>query len=202
MTQADLNLTKSIYYLPGHGGRLETGLGEALLSRGFNVSGRETIGEFKKLSFGEQVALVAQDLTSAHWHQDARVVANSFGAYLFLHAQELIKPYIGRVLLLSPIVGEFSNEDTRTGFIPPRADKLQKLAGGGVYPVPTHCEIHVGEHDWQSNPDNVIEFASLLGLSVTVVPNAGHMLDKSYVSALLDRWLSSAANWPCSNALD
>ena len=37
----------SIYYLPGHGGRLGTGLGEGLLSRGFDVAGRETVGEFK-----------------------------------------------------------------------------------------------------------------------------------------------------------
>ena len=50
----------SIYYLPGHGGRLGTGLGEGLLSRGFDVAGRETVGEFKDLPFNEQVALVAQ----------------------------------------------------------------------------------------------------------------------------------------------
>ena len=41
MTQSN---PKTIYYLPGHGGRLGTGLGEALLSRGYNVSGRETVG--------------------------------------------------------------------------------------------------------------------------------------------------------------
>jgi hypothetical protein len=47
----------------------------------------------------------------------------------------------------------------------------------------------VGEHDWQSNPANVAAFGKQLGLAVTVVPQAGHMLPKSYVSALLDRWL-------------
>ena len=154
--------------------------------------GRETVGEFRYLSFSEQIALVAQDLSTKYWHEDAKVIANSFGAYLFLHAQELMEPYIGRVLLLSPIVGEFSNDDTKMGFIPPRADKLQKLAGSGAYPISKHCEIHVGAQDWQSNPGNVIKLAGLLGLPVTVVPNAGHMLGKSYVSALLDRWLSSS----------
>ncbi len=39
------------------------------------------------------------------------------------------------------------------------------------------------------NPRNVTELAQHLGLAVTVVPNAGHMLDKGYVAALLDRWL-------------
>ena len=180
---------RSIYYLPGHGGHIGTGLGEALRSRGLDVVGRETVGDFKKLPFEEQIALVAQDLTASHWHADDRVIANSFGAYLFLHAQELMPPYIGKVLLLSPIVGEFWNEDTMMGFSPPRSGALLELAEGGTYPVPKCCEIHVGELDWQSNPRNVTELAQHLGLAVTVVPNAGHMLDKSYVAAVLDRWL-------------
>jgi hypothetical protein len=49
--------------------------------------------------------------------------------------------------------------------------------------------VHVGEHDWQSNPVHVAAFGKQLGLAVTIVPQAGHMLGKSYVSALLDRWL-------------
>jgi hypothetical protein len=38
----------------------------------------------------------------------------------------------------------------------------------------------------KSNPENVTKFASLLGLPVTVVPNAGHQLPKEYVSLLLE----------------
>ena len=180
---------KTIYYLPGHGGRLGTGLGEALLGRGYDVSGRETVGEFKDIPFSQQIAIIAEDLKTHYWHEDARVIANSFGAYLFLNAQTLMKPYVGEVLLLSPIVGEFSNEDNGLGFIPPHSGRLAQLAEAGTYPVPLHCEIHVGEHDWQSNPTNVIKLAALWGLSATVVPGGGHMLDKRYVSAVLDRWL-------------
>jgi alpha-beta hydrolase superfamily lysophospholipase len=171
------------------GGRLDTGLGQALLSRGFEVAGRELYGEFRKLDFQHQVDLVAEDLQSHFWQEEARVIANSFGAYLFLHAQVQMKPYIGRVILLSPIVGEFSNEDTRMNFVPPRADKIQQLAEAGSFPIPIHCEVHVGSDDWQSNPVNVTAFGSMLGIPVTVVPNAGHMLPKEYVGNLLARWL-------------
>jgi len=180
---------ETIYYLPGHGGHLETGLGAALLSRGYNVTGRQTIGDFKAIPFSEQIAMIADDLTANYWYESARVIANSFGAYLFLHAQTLMKPYVGKVLLLSPIVGEFSNEDLRMGFIPPFARRLTQLAERGTYPTPRQCEIHVGELDWQSNPSNVMRLAELLGLRATVVPEGGHMLDKRYVSALLDGWL-------------
>jgi hypothetical protein len=185
-------MTKTIYYLPGHGGRLHTGLGEGLISRGFDVSGRETVGEFRSLPFQEQIEAVADDLSTLYWSEGHRVVCNSFGCYLFLHAQTLMKPYVGKVLLLSPIVGQFSDdENSGLGFIPPRADRLAMLAESGTYPVPTQCEIHVGEFDWQSNPANVTHLASLLGLSVTVVPRGEHMLGKTYVSAVLDKWLSS-----------
>ena len=182
-------MIKSVYYLTGMGGRLETGLGQALLAKGFDLTGRELIGEFRQLSFNEQVETVANDLKSNFWDKDAQVVANSFGAYLFLHAQAQLAPYPGKAILLSPIVGEFANQETEMNFIPPHSDQLLELAKTGSYPAPLNCEIHVGSNDWQSNPSNVELFGSLTGLKVTVIPEAGHMLPKEYVSKLLDKWL-------------
>jgi hypothetical protein len=147
------------------------------------------LGGFKDIPFSEQAAIIAEDLSSHFWKEEALVIANSFGAYLFLHAQTQMKPFIGKVLLLSPIVGEFTAEDVQTSFIPPRAGQLQRLALEGSFPKPERCEIHVGELDWQSIPAKVQKFAELVGLAVTVVPGDGHMLSKPYVSALLDRWL-------------
>ena len=180
----------TIYYLPGRGGRLDAGLGTALVERNLLVSGRETIGDFASLIFQEQIELVAQDIQANFWHQEAKILANSFGAYLFLHAQTIMPAYLGKVLLLSPIVGEFSNNETGTHFVPPRSRKLKELAQAKKYPTPQSCEIHVGEQDWQSNPEHVCEFGKLLNISVTVVPRAGHMLPKEYVTTVLDQWLS------------
>ena len=183
-------MSSEVYYLTGMGGRLDSGLGQALLGKGLDVKGRELVGEFRQLDFQQQVDVVVSDLQSNFWKEEARVIANSFGAYLFLHAQAQMEPYIGQVLLLSPIVGEFSNEDTRMNFIPPRADKLQQLAEKGVFSIPKYCQVHVGSEDWQSNPTNVSAFGSMLGIPVTVVPNAGHMLPKEYVGVLLDSFLA------------
>ena len=104
-------MNKAIYLLCGHGGRITNGLGQELSRRGYDVVGRETVGDFKRLDFNEQVAMIAEDLKANFWHEDARVIANSYGAYLFLHAQAMMDAFIGKVMLLSPIVGEFSNED-------------------------------------------------------------------------------------------
>lgn len=183
------NMPASIYFLPGHGGRITNGLGQAIARRGFDVVGRETVGDFKKLGFDTQVETVANDLKANFWHADARVVANSYGGYLLLQALSLCKPYPGKLLLLSPIVGEFSSEQIRMGFIPPYAKRLYELASKGSFPAPRHCEIHVGSDDWQSIPDNVTAFAIWVNAQVTVVEGAGHGLPKEYVSTVLDRWL-------------
>lgn len=183
-------MTNLVYFLPGHGGRITNGLGQELSRRGFDVVGRETVGDFKKLDFDEQVAIIAEDLKANFWHEDARVIANSYGAYLFLHAQSMMDAFIGKVILLSPIVGEFSNEDIRMCFIPPYSKRLIELASSRSYPRLKQCEIHVGSEDWQSNPQNVTAFADLLALNVHVVQNGGHKLPKDYVSDLLDKWLA------------
>lgn len=179
-------MTKTIYYITGMGGRLDKGLGRGLLDRGFNLKGRELYGDFKKYDFQLQIDLIAKDLTSHFWDEDCCVIANSFGAYLFLNAQAQMKPYVGRVILLSPIVGEFSNDEALMTFVPPRAGRLYELAKNGEFHSPKNCEIYVGDADWQSNPKNVEKLGEMLGIKVNIVPNAGHMLPVSYVGKLLD----------------
>ena len=33
-----------------------------------------------------------------------------------------------------------------------------------------NCEVDVGEHDWQANPDEVLKLASRVGFEVNIVP--------------------------------
>lgn len=183
------DVTKTIYYLPGNGGQLHTGLGEGLTSRGWNVTGRATVDDFRAMRFDDQVDTVAADLRDHFWHPQAQVVGNSFGAYLFLHAQARLPAFPGRVLLLSPIIGSFEYEPSSQVIMPPRCEDLQALVASGRFPVPRQCEIHVGEDDWQSVPASVLAFGAKTGIAVTVAPGRGHMLGKDYVGSLLDQWL-------------
>lgn len=98
-------------------------------------------------------------------------------------------PYIGRLLLLSPIVGDFNTEGARVGFVPPRSEVLLQLSQSKQFPKPLNSEIHVGVDDWQSNPVNVRAFAEPLNINVTLVNGRGHDLGKDYVGPLLDSWL-------------
>ena len=181
----------TIYYLPGRGGRLHAGLGRAIYDRGFDITGRETVGTFSELVFSEQVDTVAQDLRAHFWDESARVIANSFGAYLFLHAQSGLSAFPGSVLLLSPIVGGCFDDSVGMGFVPPLPDKLFQLAHNGSMPTPRWCEMHVGDQDWQCNPEKVCALGALIGVSVSVVPDTGHSLGQRYVAEVLDRWLQA-----------
>ena len=95
-------------------------------------------------------------------------------------------PFPVKVLLLSPILGEFKDDATSRGFIPLRAGKLMRLAREGSYPAPLRCAIHVGSEDWQSQPEVVTQFGKLTGIGVTVAQGRGHDLGKDYVGLLLD----------------
>ena len=179
-----------MYYLPGWSGQLHTGLGQGLLSRGFDVTGRETRDVFKDMDFSDQVATVQDDLRAQFWASDSIVIGNSFGGYLFLNAQAGLPPYPGKVLLLSPIVGGFADESTGRMFSPPKDGFIRSLAENGTFPAPLNCEVHTGEQDWQSHPELVGSFFGLLGIGVAVAKNRGHMLGEDYVSPVLNKFLT------------
>jgi hypothetical protein len=180
-----------VYYLPGRGGEISTGLGQGLLDRGCSIAGREIRGAFLKLTFQQQLDAICTDLQDEFWNADANLVAVSYGCYLFLHAQLNMPPFPGRVLLLSPVLGRAHASEVGVGFIPPRADQLSESTSRHEFPRLNQAEIHVGSEDWQSNPDAVRSFGEHTSIPVTVVEGKGHMLGVDYVGSLLDRWLGS-----------
>lgn len=182
----------AVYYLPGRGGEITTGLGQGLLDRGYSVTGRETRGAFLKLNFQKQLDAIRNDLQGEFWREDAKLVAVSYGCYLFLHAQLGMPAFPGSVLLLSPVVGGAFSDTAGVGFVPPRADQLGHAVARRRFPRLGQAEIHVGSEDWQSSPEAVCAFGERVSVPVTVVEGKGHMLGVDYVGPLLDRWLGEA----------
>jgi hypothetical protein len=87
------------------------------------------------------------------------------------------------------MVGDFASEKTGTTFSPPRPTWLRELAEAGEFDVSQNCEIHIGEHDWQSIPKNVQHLGLSTGIQVNVVPNRSHELGKDQVGSILKRWV-------------
>ncbi len=102
----------------------------------------------------------------------------------------MLAPFPGKVVLLSPIVGEFGDTDQEMNFIPPYAERLFNLIDANQMTTPVNAEIHTGELDWQSNPATVKKLGEALSIPVHIVSGAGHGLPKEYVSNVLDRFLN------------
>lgn len=134
-------MSNTVYYLPGRGGEITTGLGQGLLDRGFSVTGRETRGVFLKLTFQQQLDAIRGDLQGGFWQEDAKLVAVSYGCYLFLHAQLGVPAFPGRVLLLSPLLGGAFFGIAGVAFIPPRADELGQAVTRREWPHLSQAEI-------------------------------------------------------------
>ena len=154
------------------------------------LEGREHVGAFRHLTFEEKITLIASDLQTHHWHKGALIIANSIGAYLFLHAQSMLPAFVGKVVLLSPIIGEAFDPATNRVYVPPRAGKLHQYIVEGKFNAPVDCEIHVGELDWQANSDEVFKLAASVGFRVSIVPGSGHQIDRNYVCEVLASLLS------------
>jgi len=79
-------LRKKVYLLPGRGGRVDGFMGKILSDLGYEVVGHNIDKHFQTTKFSQQVAVIKDDLEALFFDHNAKVVANSYGAYLFLHA--------------------------------------------------------------------------------------------------------------------
>jgi len=145
-------------------------------------------GIFDTLAIQEQVDLIKSDLQPDFWDRDAKIIAVSYGAYLLLHTLANLESYPGSILLLSPVLGGIVNSAEMRYYSPPRAEKLMKLAEKKQFPKPREIEIHVGDNDWQSPFQRVIDFSLAVEGKYNVVTGTGHDLGKEYVSPILDDW--------------
>ena len=82
-----------------------------------------------------------------------------------------MKPYPGKVLILSPIIGGSNDDETMMRFYPPRSDVLVQAATDGVFPRPLNAQIHVSSEDWQSGPEGVVSFGATTGMPMSIVDN-------------------------------
>ena len=182
--------TRTAYLLPGRGDTLDGAVGRIITELGLSVQGRPVTSGFEALSFSEQLALVEADLKSLFDSRDAALVGQSYGGYVLLHALAALRPFPGRVLLISPVLGPGVAADGRHGSLPPRAGRLLDLARRGRFPSPRYLEIHTGAQDRGCDPQLAQRFASHLAAArLHIVPDGGHTLPEAYLRGVLQAFL-------------
>ena len=119
----------------------------------------------------------------------ANVVANSYGAYLLLLALIDQSPSNIRVLLLSPVLGRAISEERMLFSRPPLEKTLHQAIIEQRLGMPDHLEIVTGQEDEICDPALTRQVGKQLGISISILPNEGHMLEPSSVERALQRFL-------------
>ena len=173
----------SIYYLPGRNGRLTEGLGAFLQEQCDQLGGREVSGDLKGHKFEDQLEIIRQDLIDSHWHEEGRLVANSYGAYLLLHTLIELEPYPGNIFLLSPILGAVQTKEFY--FRPPRAKRLLQPFEEKTFPVPRKLSCIVGELDWQSVPERCERLSETVNATLKIAPGQKHRVEPASIQTMM-----------------
>ena len=178
----------SILYITGRNGHLQRGLGEYLNRLTGSFSGISLDPVFLRQHFNEQVARIQSAIESP---TDYKLVANSYGGYLLLHALIDRTKIEHDVLLLSPVLGKAISLESMSFSRPPGANRLLEALEQGRIAKPRHIEIHTGEVDHSCCPLLAAKFAEGIPADrLELIPGQGHRIDRPIVQGIIDDFIS------------
>lgn len=181
-TNLSKNSNKLIYYLPDDGELIHSNFGEYILSSGYDLFGRETIGNFRSIGFDSQILKIVSDLSADFSDKDLHIVAHSYGAYLLLHALvHLGTSFEFKITLLSPILGPIKDSTSLLNFIPPKSDRLFQLANFFKFPILNNCRIYIIPHCSMLDVEAISKFSQLTGIKCIDIINDYNELDQSII---------------------
>jgi pimeloyl-ACP methyl ester carboxylesterase len=177
-----------ILYITGRNGHSHRGLGKYLNSLTGSFSGISLDPVFLRQPFDVQVANIQTTIDSP---VDHKIVANSYGGYLLMHAL-IDRPEVGHdILLLSPVLGKAISLESMSFSRPPGANRLLAALEHGRIAKPRHMEIHTGEVDHSCCPLLAAKFAEGIPADrFELIPGQGHMIDRPIVQSIIDDFIT------------
>jgi len=182
-----------IIYITGRGGDASKGLGAYLKELDANRIGLSVNSQFLQLDFHAQVALVSK-LIGDFDSSNTRIIANSYGAYLCLHALIDAPCYLSRFLLLSPVIGAVLDRQAMVYARLPGCQTFDQAVAEKRLTKPSSLAIHIGSDDMGYSPQPFSQLCSSLeGCELNVIENQGHSLDRVTVQGVVHQFLSTEA---------
>jgi hypothetical protein len=179
--------------MPGRGDKLNDFIGSSIADMGFEVYGREILSNFAQLHFPQQLQIIKNDIKTLFWCEELNLIGDSYGGYLLLHALAELAAFPGRILLLSPVLGQAIDKQNLFMSRPPRAKKLLQLVKTQKFPVPKYLEIHTGAEDKGCDPILAKKISSLLTNSkIFIIKGEGHRLNKTYINGVIRKFIFHA----------
>lgn len=147
-------------------------------------------GQFLNLRFTQQVELLGDKLLSYQLNGGKHLIANSFGAYLLLHAI-LKNPALGELkcLLLSPVLGQ--TQLGGLGRIPPQALKLKTALSTQKLTL-ENCTVATGTEDPVINWELMEWLTAIPNVKLHKLEKEGHQINPEKIASLINSWVNSS----------
>lgn len=181
----------SLFYITGLYGSIENGLGRYLNLKHDLIGGISLNESFSKLKFLDQLSNVHKMLADFQLNGGHHVIANSYGAYLFLHCV-LRNPELSnlRSLLLSPVLGQ--SQFNGLGRIPPQALKLKNHLKAKQLSL-KNCTILAGSADPVINWEIIDIIREYDAVQITIAKDENHQINPKIMQDFIDNWVKSKA---------
>jgi hypothetical protein len=159
-------------YITGRGGSSTQGLSAHLKQQADDFAVLANDSELHKLSLDEQLSVV-----TAFSSEATHLIANSYGAYLWLLTRIDAAPSDTRVLLLSPVMGRAVDPEKMLSSRPPRLRGLERAISEGRVNLPTSVSVRTGQDDPVCDFQTAVTQCERLGVAdIEVLHGESHNL--------------------------
>ena len=176
-----------IRYITGRGGDALGGLSAYLATLCENFDALAIDPSFLSADFLEQIEVVREFCAE----EGAYIIANSYGAYLFLHSLIGKTPLQASALLLSPVLGRVNSEKRMLISRPPGEKRFKRAVSDGSLGLPSVTRIVTGEDDEVCDSQLAAHISSQLNIQLEVLIGEGHMISAAKVALAVDAFLQT-----------
>ena len=172
-------------YITGRGGSATQGLSVYLSALAEDYQALANNAELHRLSIDEQITVVAEFCEPA-----THLIANSYGAYLWLLSRIDGPPTDTRILLLSPVVGRAVDPEKMLSSRPPRLKGLENAIDEERLVLPKRVSVVTGKDDNVCDYQTAARLCAKLGIvDLSVIEGEGHDMSHEVVSKIVDAFL-------------
>jgi len=173
-------------YITGRGGSATQGLSLYLSVLVDDYQGLANDSSLHRLSVDEQISVVAKFSEPA-----THLIANSYGAYLWLLSRIDAAPSDTRVLLLSPVMGRAIDPEKMLSSRPPRLRGLERAITEGRSILPQRVRVVTGREDDVCTYQTAIAQCRKLGIEdLAIIEDEGHNMSHDLVSKTVTDFLT------------
>jgi hypothetical protein len=181
-------MTMKLRYITGRGGSTTQGLSLYLSTLVDDYQALANDAELHRRSVDEQVNIVTKFCEPA-----THLIANSYGAYLWLLSRIDAEPADTQVLLLSPVMGRAIDPEKMLSSRPPRLRGLENAITEGRIILPQQVRITTGRDDEVCTYQTAVAHCARLGIGdLSIIENEGHNMSHALVSKTVMDFLTGA----------